>query len=70
MPQGGQFHLSRRPRRSQNVSAMPTPPLTLNLYSHLLDAGELPRESLGALLVWSPCGREETETAQMARLSH
>jgi integrase len=30
--------------------------ITLNLYSHVLDPGELPQESLEALLVWFPCG--------------
>jgi integrase len=33
--------------------------MTLNRYSHVLDPGEVQRESLEALLVWSPCGTEE-----------
>jgi integrase len=33
--------------------------LTLNLYSHVLDPGELPQGSLEALLVWSRSGLEE-----------
>ena len=38
--------------------------LTLNVYSsHVLDPGELPQESLEALLVWSPCGLGEPEPA-------
>jgi integrase len=35
--------------------------LTLNLYSHVLDPGELPQESLEALLVWPGCGLGEAK---------
>ena len=50
------------PSTHENVPAKALPdrvghsdaPLTLNLYSHVLDPGELSQESLEALLVWSP----------------
>jgi len=45
------------------------PSLTLSLYSHVLDPGEVSRESLEALLVWSPCGTEEHKSVQTALLS-
>jgi integrase len=44
--------------------------LTLNTYSHVLDPEELSQESLEALLVWSPCGLEVTESPQSADSSH
>ena len=44
--------------------------MTLNIYSHVLDPGEMPQESPEALLVWSSCALDETETAQLADSSH